>query len=222
MVSKTHDDEARGRGRPQAFDRETVLREAMKLFWERGYEGTSFDDLIAAMQISPSSFYNSFGGKERLYQEATDFYIALASEWFMGVLLRQGDTRKVFARLLKACAEQFTSKGRPPGCMISLAGTHLAPNLGSVRRMMAAHRANVEAALADRLTRGISAGDLPADCDAKSLATYYHALIRGMAVLARDGASRRRLARIGDVGMKAWPTPAPHRDAVAKTKAPPS
>ena len=48
----------------------------MKLFWERGYEGTSFDDLIAAMSISASSFYNSFGSKERLYNEAVDQYLS--------------------------------------------------------------------------------------------------------------------------------------------------
>ena len=48
----------RGRGRPVVFDRGVALQEAMKLFWERGYEGTSFDELIAAMGISASSFYD--------------------------------------------------------------------------------------------------------------------------------------------------------------------
>ena len=58
----------------------------MKLFWERGYEGTSFDDLVATMGISPSSFYYSFGCKERLYQEATEAYMARSGEWFGGAL----------------------------------------------------------------------------------------------------------------------------------------
>ena len=45
----------RPRGRPVVFDRDHALGEAMKLFWERGYEGTSFDDLIAVMtpEMSP-------------------------------------------------------------------------------------------------------------------------------------------------------------------------
>ena len=71
----------RGRGRPAVFDRAVALMAAMKLFWERGYEGTSLDDLVAAMGISASSFYNSFGSKERLYQEATEVYMAAAGQW---------------------------------------------------------------------------------------------------------------------------------------------
>ena len=58
MATKIGVDARRGRGRPQAFDRAEALTQAMQLFWERGFEGTSFDELIAAMGISPSSFYN--------------------------------------------------------------------------------------------------------------------------------------------------------------------
>ena len=76
----------RARGRPKNFDRAAALHQAMELFWERGYEGTSFDELIAAMGISPSSFYNAFGSKERLYKEATEAYLAVSREWFVGEL----------------------------------------------------------------------------------------------------------------------------------------
>ena len=60
----------RGRGRPKAFDRTAAVQQAMELFWDRGYEGTTFDDLIGAMKLSPSSFYREFGSKERLYRES--------------------------------------------------------------------------------------------------------------------------------------------------------
>ncbi len=52
------------RGRPESFDRQAVIEEAMKLFWDRGYEGTSFADLIAAMGVSASSAMTTSAAKE--------------------------------------------------------------------------------------------------------------------------------------------------------------
>ena len=43
ITGKKAEEAKRSRGRPAAFDRAKALNKAMKLFWERGYEGTSFD-----------------------------------------------------------------------------------------------------------------------------------------------------------------------------------
>jgi AcrR family transcriptional regulator len=94
----------------------------MNLFWDQGYEGTSFDQLIQAMGISPSSFYNSFGSKEQLYKEATDAYLSLSAVWFAGELFGSADTRQAFRNFLDATVVAFTRTNHPPGCMISLAG----------------------------------------------------------------------------------------------------
>jgi AcrR family transcriptional regulator len=196
----------RGRGRPKNFDRSIALHQAMKLFWERGYVGTSFDDLIAAMGISPSSFYNSFGSKERLYQEATEAYMAHVGEWLAGALGAATDAKTGFHRLLSAAALEFTQDDLPTGCMISLACTHVPPALTSLRDMMAGHRRAAQSALADRIQRGIDEGDVPKDTDVEALAAFYSALLRGMVVAARDGASRDRLLGIVDLGMRAWPS----------------
>lgn len=197
----------RRRGRPLAFDRAQAIHSAMTLFWERGYEGTSFDDLINAMGISPSTFYNSFGNKETLYREATDFYLTESSEWFLAALVDAPDAKTAFMQLIEATAEQFTRDDLPAGCMISLAGTHLSPANASVRSMMSAHRASSESALVARLREGMDAGDVPQGTDIEALGAFFSALFRGMAVQARDGASRARVLEIGHLGMRAWPEP---------------
>lgn len=177
----------------------------MKLFWERGYEGASFDDLMGAMGINSSSFYNSFGNKERLYREATDAYLVESGEWFMGALGGDTDTKTTFARLFRTIAEQYTRSDLPSGCMISLAATHVPPPLNPLRDMMTQHRATSEAAFATRLRLGIEAGDVSPDTNIDALAAFYSAVARGMAVQARDGASRQRLLEIAELALRAWP-----------------
>ncbi len=169
----------RGRGRPAVFDRCVALNAAMKLFWERGYEGTSFDDLVAAMGISASSFYNSFGSKEALYCEATRSYLEWAGQWFFAILNDPSiDTETAFARLFEATAEEFTRGDHPLGCMISLAGTHCPPGMSNIRDMMAEHRAFSESAMALRIRKGVANRDVPGDTDCDMLAAYYSACRR--------------------------------------------
>jgi AcrR family transcriptional regulator len=206
MTPKINHGSKRSRGRPAEFDRDTALKEATKLFWERGYEGTSLDDLIAAMGISASSFYNSFGSKEALYCEATRSYLESSGQWFFGILNDEStDTKTAFARLFEATAKEFTRGDHPPGCMISLAGTHCPPEMENIREMMAEHRAFSEDAMAARIRKGVADGDMPKDTDCDMLAAYYSAVARGLAVQARDGASRAKLAEIGRLSMRAWP-----------------
>jgi AcrR family transcriptional regulator len=207
MTTKIIKGSKRGRGRPPIFDRGIALNKAMKLFWERGYEGTSFDDLIAAMGISASSFYNSFGSKESLYCEATKSYLDWSGHWFFGILNDPSiDTKTAFARLFESTAEEFTRGDHPLGCMISLAGTHCSPGMKNIREMMVEHRAFSEGAMAERIRKGVADRDVPEDADCDMLAAYYSAVARGLAVQARDGASREKLVEIGRLAMRAWPT----------------
>jgi AcrR family transcriptional regulator len=111
----------RGRGRPKSFDRTAAIQQAMELFWDRGYEGTTFDDLIGAMKLSPSSFYHEFGSKERLYREAADYYFNMSTSCLRGFATHP-DARAAFEALIEEAAAFFTNNTFPAGCMISLAG----------------------------------------------------------------------------------------------------
>lgn len=87
------------RGRPRSFDREAALEQALRLFWERGYEATSVADLTAAMGIRPPSLYAAFGDKSALFGEVVDRY-------------REGHG----AYATRALAEEPTARAAWPGC----------------------------------------------------------------------------------------------------------
>jgi len=205
MTLKIEAEVKRGRGRPKAFDRAVAVEAAMTLFWERGYEGTSFDDLTAVMGINPSSFRNTFKSKEALYREATDAYLLETGQWFAEILFGEPDVRAAFARLFDETAALYTRADRPSGCMISLAATHVPVSMLALKTLMADHRASAETAMAERIRQGQRDGQIGASVDSVVLAAFFNTLFRGMAVQARDGASANRLADIGRMAMAAFP-----------------
>jgi AcrR family transcriptional regulator len=62
-------------GRPREFDTTAALDAAMRVFWEKGYEGATLTDLTNAMRINRSSMWAAFGNKEELFKQAFGRYI---------------------------------------------------------------------------------------------------------------------------------------------------
>jgi hypothetical protein len=88
--------------------------------------------------------------------------------------------------------------------MIVLAATTCTPENASVRDYLAQCRRSGQDALQRRLERGIAGGDLPPGTDTAALAAYYTAVLQGLSIQARDGASRETLGAIVDCAMAAW------------------
>jgi len=206
MTAESLSQPPRGRGRPRQFDRAAALDRAMRVFWDRGYEGATFDELVATMAISPSSFYNAFGSKEALYREAVGAYLAGPGGFFVSALSGEGTTRDAFERLMTATAVAYTDKRDPAGCMISLAGLHDAPERAEIRDFMRSVRARSRELMQERLTEGIRAGDMAPNTDTAQIADYFETVFRGMAVRARDGAERQTLEITGRMALGGvWP-----------------
>lgn len=51
------------------FNTDLALQQAMKVFWDKGYDATSMTDLTSAMGINKGSLYNAFGGKTCLVRQ---------------------------------------------------------------------------------------------------------------------------------------------------------
>jgi len=195
------------RGRPRRFDRAAALRRAMEVFWERGYEGTSVSDLTAVMGINAPSLYAAFGSKEALFREAVALYDATEGSATGDALRDEPTARAAIEGVLRRNAAAFADPATPSGCMIVLAATNCTPANDGVRDFLAEWRRNDEAAFADRLARGVTAGELPTGTDTRALAAFYTAVLHGLAIQARDGASHATLDAVVDHAMTAWPTP---------------
>lgn len=194
------------RGRPRGFDRDAALHRAMEVFWERGYEGTSLADLTATLGINSPSLYAAFGSKEALFREAVALYAQTAGAGPATALREQPTARVAVEHMLRDNAKAYTNPDNPRGCMIVLAATVCAPRNDPVREYLAAVRRSDLAALQARLDRAVEEGDLPQDADTAALAAFYTTVSHGMAIHARDGASREFLENIVDAAMAAWDT----------------
>ncbi len=192
-MQKTENSSPRKRGRPPAFDRETVLAAARDTFWKHGYDGSSIADLTAAMGITPQSLYAAFGSKAELYRETLEQYRRMPRPEPGNPFQDELDTVTAFERLLGNSARVFTAPEHPKGCMISTAVLNCAEENEPIAHHVASMRLQTLGVFAARIERGIAEGDMRPDADARSLARFLGAIVQGMSVQARDGATTEEL-----------------------------
>ena len=191
-------------GRPRAFCVERALDRALRVFWQKGYEGTSLSDLTEAMGINRPSLYAAYGNKEALFRKALDRY-ADGSAHFLSRSMEQPTSRAVVEHLLLAAADGLTCPENPHGCLMVRCALSSGEAADSIRLELADRRANVESLLRQRLERAKAEGDLPAEASAADLARYVVTVHQGMSVQAAGGANREQLRRVVQTALAAWP-----------------
>jgi AcrR family transcriptional regulator len=195
------------RGRPRTFDPDVALRQALDLFWERGYEGTSLNDLAEAMGIASASIYACFGSKENLFREVMALYGATSGEPPRRALREQPTARAAIHAMLRATADQITRPDAPHYCMLILAAPTGAVENHAIREFLADRRRDQRATIEARLARGVTDGDLTAPPGGlAAIARYYATVVQGLSIQARDGATRDELETVITCAMAAWDT----------------
>jgi AcrR family transcriptional regulator len=206
MKNRSSPAAGRPRGRPRGFDRDAALEAAMRLFWARGYEATSVGDLAEALGIHPPSLYAAFGDKRRLFAEAVVRYESGPGGYGAASLSDAVlSTPEAIGRMLRDAAAVFTRPGDPHGCLVALAATNCGAEADDIAADLASRRRRTEDAIRARIDRGLAAGDVAQDVDAGALAGLVTALLFGMSIRARDGASRTSLEGMVDRFMAMWP-----------------
>ena len=183
-----------------------ALAQALRVFWEKGYEGTSLNDLTEAMGITRPSLYAAFGNKESLFRKALDLY---ETEKLAYIRTGAGSAdgargrRDHASRLRRQCHEQ---RDEPHGCMGVITSVACGPESQSVREEVVKRGEVAKKALAERFERAKAEGDLPAHVDTEGLMRVLIAMLQGISVQANQGATREELDRLVESGLALWPS----------------
>ncbi|RQZ14855.1 TetR/AcrR family transcriptional regulator [Burkholderia sp. Bp9031] len=172
--------------RPREFDRDEALERALRVFWEKGYAGTSTDDLLGAMNIGRQSLYNAFGDKRKLYVEALERY---QSESVSGHVARLAAPASALAGiealLLGVIAGDVAE--RMLGCM----GVNSICEFGAADPELVELREKAGAMLMKRLVarvrEGQEAGEIDRSIEAREAAGFVLTMMQGIQLAARAG-----------------------------------
>lgn len=199
------------RGRPRSFDSEKTLEQALGLFWQQGYLGTSYSDLCAKTGLTKPSLYAAYGNKEQTFLTALALYVSRYVQPGIDSLDRESNVREAIRMLLVATAEGLTAKDTPPGCMIATNAACIdAPDIPqAVADAIKAAARKTPNAVAARLTKAQADGQLPPNTCVSALTAFYDTLIAGLSDLAKQGTPREVLMQAVDMAMLVWPSYAP-------------
>ncbi|WP_318200433.1 helix-turn-helix domain-containing protein [Streptomyces sp. SCL15-4] len=193
--------------RPRTFDEEQALDAAMWIFWRKGYEGTSTEDLCAATGLGRSSIYNTFKSKRALFQRVLHRYMTTMNAGQLAVLedpARSGADRirDLFALVLDGDARNRPA-GRSLGCLGVNSTVELAGRDAVAAGMLERDTAHRLDALRAAVETGRRDGSITSSRDAGDLARFLNATIAGLRVSAQGGADRTALDAIAAVALDA-------------------
>jgi AcrR family transcriptional regulator len=191
-------------GRPREFDQDAALGAAMRVFWQKSYEGATMSDLTRAMGINRSSMYAAFGDKEALFRRV------MARYWqgpmtYMREALAKPTLRQVATSLLHGTAEFLSQPGQPRGCLSIQGALACGDDAEPIKQTTILWRKSGEQALRKRLLKARRDGELTNKANPAELARFLATVMAGLGVQAASGATRQQMKRVADMALRNLP-----------------
>ena len=179
--------------RHKEFERDEALQKAMEVFWARGYEATSMQNLVEHMGINRQSLYDTFGDKHSLYLEALDRYQEVESRRLFELLEKPGSVKKALKKLFTGVIEGSLCEGQRRGCLMNNAMSELAGRCKATAEKTRHNMAAVEEAFYRALLRGKKEGELKDLRDPRAVARFLYNSFQGLVLTAKATQDRKTL-----------------------------
>ncbi len=189
--------------RHKEFDSQQVLDQALQVFWSKGYEASSLADLLHAMGLSKSSFYETFGSKHELYLAALDRYRDTETAGLIALLEGPTPAREAIATAFGRLIEAAKAKGEQRGCFLNNCATELAAHDAQAAGRVAKGMARIERAFSLAVARGQAAGEIASNRSAEELGRSLYCILLGLTVMAKAGRDPRAMEDVVRLALEA-------------------
>ena len=179
--------------RHKEFDRNDALHKAMEVFWSRGYEAASIQDLVSHMGVNRQSIYDTFGDKHALYLQALDRYRDVEGRRLIELLERPGSVKRSLRQLFCEVVDRAVSDPKHRGCFMGNATSELAGRCKETAARTFNNMATMEDAFYRALRRGKQEGEITGIHDPRAAARFLLCTLQGLLLMAKARGDRKVL-----------------------------
>jgi TetR/AcrR family transcriptional repressor of nem operon len=182
--------------RPRQFDPEEVLDRAIQLFWRKGYDGTSVQEIVDQTGVNRFSLYSAFGDKRALFLAACERYRRLVVTKRLESMERSQAGIAAIRGFFTDLIDLLASERGWRGCLMTNATVEVAPHDGEAAQQSRAYLERMNTAFHAVLMRARARGEIGARQSLNDYARYLTTVVQGLAVVAKVSRDPRELQGI--------------------------
>lgn len=182
-------------GRPKEFDEEVVLGIAMNYFWDHGYDNASLTQLLQQMGISKSSFYQTFGSKQALFERCLNLYVNQQINWIDGQL-QDKSAKQILTDILHISIMEIKQRGEIRGCLVTNSAETCYKKYPDLSQLINRQFVKFHGQITKLIETGQKQGDISSRHSASMLSSIYLNTLNGLSLMIKAGADDQIIEQV--------------------------
>ena len=185
--------------RSKAFNEEEVLDKAVEVFWAKGYEATSMQDLVDAMGIQRGSLYATFGNKQQLFLQSLERYGKVVVKQFLDILESKPSAIESIDEFFAQLVEHLLTAGPLRSCLVTNSAIERGLRDDATKQQVLHLLNALEKGFYNTLLRARDSGEISQNLDLKKVANFLTSSMQGLLVMGKVCSDRSVLEGINQV-----------------------
>ena len=178
--------------RPKEYNVQKVLEASTKVFWEKGYRGTSMNDLVEATGLNKHSMYKEFRNKDGLFLACLDYYANEITKEQSAIIQKQPlGVQNV--ELYFRYTIDMASSGNFNACLLINTAVEKKGLNEAINDLTLKYLSLQEKSFYNCLEAAQKNGEIPKHKDIELLAKYLMCFLEGINVMGRTGPTKKSL-----------------------------